>query len=203
MNGYVKSGLLSFIATVAYFHLAAAAPPDPGATNSASSRPSMAQLKAMAEHYEKSGSKAEAAGTYEQIIKADPAAQTVLAPRLVDLYIDTKQLPKAMAWAREVMKTNPDPQAYLAGVYTRIGMTKEARAILAEEIKKANEPRREMLLNWQLADASEKAGDIEAARAALADAAKSAESSPDAPAARKRLISFVEKHPPKDDKPAN
>ncbi len=155
----------------------------------------MAQLKAMAEHYEKSGSKTEAAGTYEQIIKADPTARAVLAPRLVDLYIDSKQLPKAMTWTREVMKTNPDPQAYLAGVYARIGMTKEARAILAEEIKKAREPRRKMLLNWQLADASEKAGDIEAARAALADAAKSVESSPDAPAAQKRSSTFAERHP--------
>lgn len=164
-------------------------------TNSAAiPPPTLEQLKAVAQNYEKAGNKAQAAETYEQIIKADPTTTSLLAPRLVDLYCDTQQPRKAMPWAREVMKTNPDPQAYLASTYARIGMTRESRAILAAELEKTKDPRRKMLLNWQLADTCEKTGDIEAARAALTAASSAAASAPDAAAARKKLDNFGRKH---------
>ena len=54
----------------------------------------------------------------------------VLAQRLVQIYAQEGLAEKALNWAHVVMERNPEPQAYLAGVYTLLGNLDEARNIL-------------------------------------------------------------------------
>ena len=57
----------------------------------------------------------------------------VLAQRLVRIYTQEGLTEKALSWAHAVMEQNPEPQAYLAGVYTLLGNLDEARNILEQQ----------------------------------------------------------------------
>ena len=70
------------------------------------------------------------------------------------------------------MEKNPDPQAYLAGVYALLGRLDEARSILDAEIAAATNAQRKVTLFWQMADVCEKTGDLAGADKALNEAAK-------------------------------
>jgi tetratricopeptide (TPR) repeat protein len=163
----------------------------PAATTSAT-RHSDLTREAMV--YERKGDKAKALEAYEAIVAKEPGKKLVLAPRLVRLYAETGVTNKALEWAQVAMQNNPDPQAYLAGVYTLLGDARAARGILDKEIAAASEPRRQLTLRWQLADVLEKEGDVAAAEKTLSEAADKVKGTPDESAAKRRLDHFRAKH---------
>ena len=112
-------------------------------------------LKALAARYEQQGLKAEAADTYERLIEIDPTTRPVLSRRLVKLYAELSLTRQTLAWAQVVMGSNPDPQAYLAGVHTLLGAYDEAARILENEIAREERPQRSGVLKRQLADVYE------------------------------------------------
>ena len=154
--------------------------------DSSKARPT-ASPQALAAGYERAGRKAEAAAIYEELARTNSVARKVLAPRLVQIYAQTDKDKRALAWAHEVMRDNPDPQAYLAGVHSLLGQQKRAQEILEREIAANTNATRAVTLRWQLADVHEKAGDRARAHKALEEAATAAKGTPMAPAAEKRL----------------
>jgi len=74
----------------------------------------------------------------------------------VTIYTEKPADNKALTWAREIMRDNPDPQAYLAAVHARLGQWHEARKILEQEINQQHQCNRAVTLRWQLAEVSEK-----------------------------------------------
>ena len=170
------------------------------ATNVVKSSGAGIDLRKQARAFEQSGQRIKAAEAYESILKTDPSARMVLAPRLVAIYTQAGETNKALEWAHVVMQTNPDPQAYLAGVNAMLGKYSEAQGILEAELAKTKEPRRKMLLNWQLADVYEKAGKPEKAAETLSQANKAVRGTPDEAAAQHRLDQHNRKHkPPKTE----
>jgi len=146
------------------------------------------RLKAMAAQFEQDGSKADAAEVYEELIRMEPSSRGVLAPRLVQIYIELRKPNEALTWAREVKDATPDPAAYLAGVYTQLGGYNEAESILAAEIGGAEDPSlRKTTLLWQLAELYAKQNREKERDDALARALKAAEGTPYEEAARKRV----------------
>ncbi|MCC6356841.1 MAG: hypothetical protein IT577_23375 [Verrucomicrobiae bacterium] len=146
--------------------------------------------QALAAAYEHAGRKAEAAAIYEQLAATNAVARKVLAPRLVQIYAETGRTNAALKWAREVMRDNPDPQAYLAGVYSRMGQPKQAQQILEREIAANTNATRAVTLRWQLADVHEKAGDKAQARKVMREGATAAKGTPMEAAAQRRLKSI-------------
>lgn len=122
---------------------------------------------------ERAGRLSEAATAYEKLLQRDTTYETVLAPRLADLYTAEKQPAQALAWARRAARRHPDPQAYLAGVHARLGQWKEAELLLRQVLITTHEPRKRQPLLWQLADAQEGQGDAVAAQATLSEACQS------------------------------
>jgi tetratricopeptide (TPR) repeat protein len=144
----------------------------------------------LAMEYERAGRKREAAALYEDMARTNAAARKVLSHRLVMIYTETGETNKALTWAHEVMRDNPDPQAYLAAVQTRLGQCKEARKILEHEIAANTNATRAVTLRWQLAEDCEKMGDSTKARKLLNEAAVAAKGTPMEPAAQKRLVAL-------------
>jgi tetratricopeptide (TPR) repeat protein len=124
---------------------------------------------------------------YEAMVRTNAAARKVLSLRLVAIYAETGETNKALAWAREVMRENPDPQAYLAGVHSRLGQRGEARRILEREIATNSNNTRAVLLRWQLAEVCQSMGDHKEARKVLDEAATAAKGTPVEAAAQRRL----------------
>jgi tetratricopeptide (TPR) repeat protein len=143
--------------------------------------------QAIAAEYERAGRKREAADIYEEMVRTNTAARKVLSHRLVAIYTETGETNKALTWAHEVMRDNPDPQAYLAAVQTRLGQCKEARKILEHEIAANTNATRAVTLRWQLAEACEKDDDTEKAGKVLSEAASCAKGTPMEAAAQQRL----------------
>lgn len=152
------------------------------------------QLMALAESQVRAGKPAEAAKTYEEFISLNPQHRPVVAGILVRLYAEAGNSGKAMEWARVVMETTPDPQAYLSGVYSLSGNHREAIRILQVELEPQPSAERAIPLYWQLADEYEKLGDVDSAEQALNQAAEAAAGSPRESAARARLIRFRTSH---------
>ncbi len=119
---------------------------------------------------------AEAAAAYESLLRRDTAFETVVAPRLVTLYADSGQTAQALSWAVRVSRRQPDPKAYLAGVYARLGQWKESELLLRQAAQGERDPRKRAALQWQLADIQERLGD---GPAALATLARSRDAAPD------------------------
>ncbi len=142
--------------------------------------------QALADGYERTGRRAEATAIYEQLAATNSVARKVLAPRLVQIYAETGRTNEAMTWAQEVMRGNPDPQAYLAGVHSRLGQHKQAQDILEREIAANANATRAVTLRWQLADVHQKAGESAKARKALEEAAAAAKGTPMEAAAKRR-----------------
>jgi tetratricopeptide (TPR) repeat protein len=141
----------------------------------------------VAAQHEGAGRKREAAALYEEMARTNPAARKVLSHRLVAVYIETGETNKALAWAREVMRDNPDPQAYLAAVHARLGQWQDARKILEYAIAGNTNTTRAVTLRWQLADVCEKEGDKVKAGKLLNKAADAAKGTAMESAAHKRL----------------
>src|ERR1043165_374844 len=115
--------------------------------------------KEVAASYERAGRKRDAAAIYEEMARTNSAARKVLSHRLVTLYTETGETNKALRWAREVMRENPDPQGYLAAVHARLGQWPEAQEILEHEIAGNTNAARAVTLRWQLAEVLENVGD--------------------------------------------
>jgi tetratricopeptide (TPR) repeat protein len=136
---------------------------------------------------ERTGRKLDAAAIYEQMVRTNSTARKVLSLRLVTIYAETGEANKALSWAHEVMRDNPDPQAYLAGVHERLGQRPQARAILEREIVGNTNRTRSVTLRWQLAEVCREAGDAEKAKRLLTEAAEAAKGTAMEPAAQRRL----------------
>jgi tetratricopeptide (TPR) repeat protein len=149
--------------------------------------PPLPNLQEVAVEHERAGRKREAAVTYEEMARTNAAARKVLSHRLVAIYTETGETNKALAWAHEVMRENPDPQAYLAGVHARLGEWKEARETLEREIAGNTNATRAVTLRWQLAEQWERQGDTAKASKALTDAAAAAKGTLMESAAQQRL----------------
>jgi tetratricopeptide (TPR) repeat protein len=137
--------------------------------------------------HERGGRKREAAALYEAMVRTNTAARKVLSHRLVAIYAETGETNKALTWAREVMRDNPDPQAYLAAVQARLGQTREAQQTLEREIARNTNATRAVTLRWQLAEVLEKQADRPTARRVLDEAAGRAKGTPMEAAAQRRL----------------
>ena len=137
--------------------------------------------------HEQAGRKREAAALYEAIVRTNTAARKVLPQRLVAIYVETGETNKALTWAREVMRDNPDPQGYLAAVQLRLGQSREAQETLEREIAHNTNATRAVTLRWQLAEVFVKAGDSAGAGKLLREAADAAKGTPMEPAACQRL----------------
>ena len=157
------------------------------------------QLKALAQHYEREGMKREAAQAYERLLEKRPVARMAVAPRLVQLYVDTAQREKALAAARDYMDETPDPLAYLAGVYAQLGGYREAVTLLEKALTKTRSPRRECALLWQLADVYELDGRHAMARSCLTNALAITGEHPQAKAARRLVERFDERRREKEE----
>ena len=128
---------------------------------------SFRQLNETAVRFERAGEYANAAAVFEVVLKQRPDAAQVLAPRLVRLYAKAGNEQQAVAWARRVMEDNPDPQAYLAGVYVLLQDYRRAQQILARELVTEKTARRRTALLWQLADVCRHRGAMDEARTCL------------------------------------
>jgi tetratricopeptide (TPR) repeat protein len=137
--------------------------------------------------HERAGRKREAAALYETMARTNPAARKVLSHRLVTIYSETGQTNQALAWAGEVMRDNPDPQAYLATVQARLGQWQEARGMLEHEIAINTNTIRAVTLRWQLAEVYEKEGDGAKASRVLNEAAALAKGTPMEATSQRRL----------------
>ena len=151
------------------------------------------QLSAMAEACERSGDLLGAAAAYERIIRQDPAKRVVLASRLVQIYAQEGLGEKALKWAQVAMERNPEPQAYLAGVYKMLGKLGEAQKILEQQLAEQKEPRRKLTLSWQLAEVYEKEGNISAAEKTLLESVESVRGAIDETAAWTHVCRFYER----------
>ena len=152
------------------------------------------KLSALAENCERSGDLLGAAAAYERLIERDPTQRMILARRLVQIYAQEGLAEKALKWAHVVMERNPEPQAYLAGVYTLLGKLDEAKDILEKLAAERKEPRQKLTLSWQLAEVDEKRGDIRAAEKTLLESVESVEGNIDETAAWTHICRFYERH---------
>jgi tetratricopeptide (TPR) repeat protein len=151
-------------------------------------------LTVVAREYEQAGDRLKAAETYEQIVKGDPAKSVVLARRIATIYAESGQTNKAIEWAKVVMKTNPEPQAYLAGIHALLGNYPEAIRIVDEEIVREKDARRGIMLRWQLAGLCEKTGDVKKAEKLLREGVEISRGRQEEADARKRLDLFSMGH---------
>ena len=119
---------------------------------------------------EQAGLTNEAVTAYESLLRQDATFETVVGQRLVDLYIGKGQASEALARAARVARRPPAPHAFLAGVYSRLNMNKEAELLLKKAVAEERSPHTRVTLQWQLADIQARQGDTAAAMATLADA---------------------------------
>jgi len=157
---------------------------------------SVRELSRQATAHERAGDRAAAARTYERIVELDPTKRAVLSHRLVKLYAELKKPEAALKWAREIMKTHPDPQVYHAGVLSLLGRHGEAEEIIRKEIAEADAPRRKMVLYWQLADVYRQQGRVSDAKTALQNAVTSVRGQPEEKDAIRHLERFAKKTRP-------
>lgn len=125
-----------------------------------------------------------------------PLKRPVVAGELVKLYAAAGEADRALAWAQVVMERNPEPQAYLAGVYSLLGRDEDAVRILEAELKSPPAAERAVPLYWQLADSLERLGKADAAQRALESACGAAGESVFGREARARLDKFLERRMP-------
>lgn len=154
---------------------------------------SIGELTKKAMGHERAGQALEAAKVYEEIARRDPTRKRVVAGRLVKIYATGGVPKKALSWAKVVMETNPQPQAYLAGVYTMLKDHEAARKILEEALEKADETVKKLTLMWQLAGVYEALDQFDKAEARLRAAVELAKGTNHEKAAKKQLDVFLQK----------
>jgi tetratricopeptide (TPR) repeat protein len=181
--------LLGFLVSFPFLATVAQA----GETNSLTINPksavrhSLPNPKEVAASYERARRKRDAAAIYEEMARTNAAARKALSHRLVTIYAEAGETDKALTWAREVMRDNPDPQAYLAAVHGQLGQWQAAREILERETVGNTNATRAVTLRWQLAEVCANAGDAPGAAKALKAALAIAKGTPMEGAARRRL----------------
>lgn len=141
-------------------------------TMSAAQAADTGALRARAVTAEREGRRAEAAAAYEALLRLDETSTMVVAPRLVELYVAEGRPVPALAWALRVAPTQPDAQAYLAGVHARLGQWTEAALLLRQAALDAADAARRVPLLWQLAEAQDGGGRTPEAVATLESAAQ-------------------------------
>jgi len=151
--------------------------------------PSVAALAKRAAAAEKNGLTNEAVFAYTQLLERDISLVSVVGARLVELEIARNEPAAALRWAVRVARRHPQPDAYLSGVYARLGQWKESELLLRKALADERAPDRRVPLLWQLADAQERQGELEAARLTLARAVDEAGSAALKTTARQRLAS--------------
>ena len=179
------AGLAALIALIGLSSLVNAgptnSPPEPAA------RPAPASPQELASAHERAGRKREAAVVYEELARTNSVARKVVAGRLVTIYSETGETNKALTWAKEAMRDNPDPQAYLAAVHARLGQFNVAEKVLEKEIAANTNTTRAVTLRWQLAEVLEKSGGAVKAQKALEEAERMAKGTAMEAVARRRL----------------
>lgn len=108
------------------------------------------------------------------------------------IYAETGRTNQALTWAREVMRENPDPQAYLAAVHANLGQFKQTYQLLKHEIAANTNTTRTVTLRWQLAEVCDKMADVAAVRKLLDEAAAAAKGTPLEITAQKRVDALKE-----------
>lgn len=73
--------------------------------------PALTSSRQLAILHEQAGCKREVATLNEEMARTYTVARKVLARRLVTICSETDETDKALAWAHEVMRENPDPRA--------------------------------------------------------------------------------------------
>ena len=68
-----------------------------------------------------------------------------MASRLVELHVRLDEPVPALAWAARVARRHPEPAAFLAGVYARLGLFTDAEMALRQALREATERRLETL----------------------------------------------------------
>jgi tetratricopeptide (TPR) repeat protein len=127
-------------------------------------------LVATATAAERAGRLSEATAAYEALLATDDRHASVLAPKLVNLYIRQHRPERALSWAHKVMAGRPDPEAYLAGVLTQLDQWKESELLLRSTLSNTSDPLRRVTLLWQLSEVQEHQGGREAALQSLSAA---------------------------------
>ncbi len=119
---------------------------------------------------ESAGRTNEAVCAYERLLACDTSCESVVAPRLAQLYAGSGNAAQALAWAARAARRHPSPKAYLAGIYALLGQLAESELLLREAVRDERDPLRRTPLLWQLADIQERLGEGDAALATLAQA---------------------------------
>ncbi len=165
MGAFGLAGFLGLLGTISLLSITA---------RGAEDRPS--DLMRLGAEEERAGHPAAAAAAYEALLRRDASFEKLLMPRLVELNIASGHPAEALSWARRVMRKHPAPQAYLAGVYTRLGQLKEAELLLRQTIARTDTDGYALrpALLWQLADVQEAQGNTAAAATTLKLALESA-----------------------------
>jgi tetratricopeptide (TPR) repeat protein len=143
---------------------------------------------------ERDGRPAEAIAAYEALLAEDTAFKDVVAPRLVALHTRLGQEAPALSWAARGASRHPAPAAYLAGVHAQLGQFKDAELALREALRHAPDPDSRLPLLWQLAEAQEKLGDLDAARDTLHQARDKSLTADHRQASGRRLEALARRH---------
>ncbi|MDX9866533.1 MAG: hypothetical protein RBT78_01280 [Kiritimatiellia bacterium] len=109
----------------------------------------------------------EAISLYERLIGRDASREPLAVARLAELHAGRGDAREALAWAARAAARHPAPQAYQAGVLTRLGQLSEADLLLREALARETEPRRRVPLLWQQAEVQERLGQTAAALSTL------------------------------------
>lgn len=153
-------------------------------------------LRRAAAQLDQAGADAEAAATYEELVRREPQQDAVVAPRLVTLYTALGRRDDALRWAHRQAPRTPDATAYLAGVYASLGEYEEALRLLAPPWEVAQDLQLTLARYWQVADIQMAAGRRKESLATLATAAQLATGTPHEAAATKRLAAADPLPPP-------
>jgi tetratricopeptide (TPR) repeat protein len=142
--------------------LARAAPAGPSAAPEA--------VLSQAAAAEVAGRTNEAVEAYERLLASDSSYELIAAPRLVRLYAGAGDARQALSWAARIAPRQPQPKAYLSGVYGLLGQLPEAELLLREAARDERDERQRAQLLWQLAEVQERRGDRANALGTLARA---------------------------------
>jgi lipopolysaccharide biosynthesis regulator YciM len=127
-------------------------------------------LKLQAEKFLQAGFIQEAARMYEQLLAHDVSCRRIIAPLVIDLYIMNKQPEKALECATAAMNDMPDSIVFIAEVYTRLNMCREAELLLEKELPRETSLERRIKLLHLLTRSYVKSGHLAAAENAARQA---------------------------------
>lgn len=160
--------------------------------------PTLTELARRAAAAEKAALTNDSLAAYSRLMACDPSMASVIGPRLVELEASRGDPAAALRWAASVAQRHPQPDAYMAGVYARLGQWQDAERMLIQASRRETAPARRIPLLWQLADAQEKQGDSASAQATLTRAIREAASPEQKATAEQRLNALQRRLPDPD-----